>query len=464
MRTAAYRLLWSVIVFGGAVSLAACSKQGGSSTAAATPRSRQENVEKPVVPPAVSIGEALPVLDVTRDGTAGATTVAARVFTSASQDESEADEPEEALVEPEPGTPEWLIREITRIQSAPLDVVRTPVPGKPGEFAVVELTEQQMDAEEKRRAEKVIGLSLEACGKTKDSAEKTLLFNNAVHYLAGARTTLAGFGDHDQVRLLGEEAEMLFQRDPKSFGAVELQIRLVECLAELAEQDGRKNDSWGQMAAKQARLFASRFPQESNRCALALVIAARACEVGGRFDDAKYCFGVLERDFAKTPFAEQAAGAIRRYKLAGQPLTEFAGATIEGGFLSIEELKGKTVLIVFWSAESPSFREDLPRLKQLLGSQAGRGISVVGVNMDVDESVVDAFLEQAELPWRTIFFSSVDQRGIRNPLARAYGVTTVPQYWLVDARGTVVAAPLDLKSLSTKFSQVAEQGGAAPRR
>ncbi|MBX7106717.1 MAG: TlpA family protein disulfide reductase [Gemmataceae bacterium] len=328
----------------------------------------------------------------------------------------------------------------------------------------MELTEAQMDAEEKRRAEQVISLALEACAKTKDSTEKSLLFNNAVHYLAGARTTLAIFGDHDQVRLLGEEAEMLFKRDPKSFGAVELQIRLVECLAELAEQEGRKGAAWGPMAAKQARLFASRFPQETNRSALALVVAARACEVGGRFDDAKYCFGVLERDFAKTPFAEQAAGAIRRYKLAGQPLTEFAGATIEGGFLSLDQLKGKSVLIVFWSAESPSFREDLPRLKQLVASQSDRTLSVVGVNMDVDEAVVDAFLEQAELPWRTIFFSNVDQRGIRNPLARAYGVTTVPQYWLVDARGTVVAAPVDLKSLSTKFSQLAEQGGGGAQR
>jgi peroxiredoxin len=381
-------------------------------------------------------------------------TLAAAIDPEADDDSTE---PEEPLVEPTPGTPEWLIREITRIQSAPLDVVRTPTPGKPGEFQVVDLTDQQAEAEEMRRAEKVVGLALEVCAKTKDRADQLLLFNNAIHYLANGRVTLAAYGDHEQLRLLGEEAEMLYQRDPKSFSALEMQLKLVECLAELAEQDGRKNDSWGKMAAVQARLFASRFPQETNRCGLALVSAARACEVGGRFDDARQCFALLERDFVKTPFAEQAAGAIRRYKLAGQPIGEFAGATIDGGFLSIDEYRGRPVLIVFWSAESPSFREDLPRLKQLIDTRAERAMAVVGVNMDVDEAAVDSFIEQAEITWRTIFFSNIEQRGIRNPLARAYGVTSVPQYWLVDPQGKVVAAPVDLKSLETRFSQIARQ-------
>ncbi len=464
MRASLHRLLWLVVLSGGAFSLSACSQQSAEQVAISKAPTSDRSGVKPVVPPAVSIGEALPVLDVASARQSTAAAAAANVFALITEADDDTTEPEELLVDPNPGTPEWLIREITRIQSAPLDAVRTPVPGKPGEFEVVQLTQEQTEVEEMRRAEKVITLALEVCAKTKDDKDRQLLFNNAVHYLANSRVTLAAYGDHDQVRLLGEEAEMLFKRDPKSFGAVELQLRLVDCLAELAEQEGRKNDAWGQMAARQSRLFASRFPQETNRCALTLVSAARACEVGGRFDDARQCFALLDRDFSKTPFAEQAAGAIRRYKLAGQPLGEFAGATIDGGFLSIDEFRGRPVLIVFWSAESPSFREDLPRLKQLIGSQTDRSLAVVGVNMDIDERTVDTFIEQAEITWRTIFFSSLEQRGIRNPLARAYGVTTVPQYWLIDAQGKVVAAPVDLKTLAGRFGQVAAQDDAPPRR
>jgi hypothetical protein len=452
MRASLQRLLWLVVLSGGALVASSCSDSAAPRTANAS-KSQQSTTAAPVVPPAVSIGEALPVLEILPSVAASQTKTRAAAAADAEADDPS--EPEEPLVEPTPGSPEWLIREIARIQSAPLDSVRTPIAGKPGEFQVVALTDEQAAAEEMRRAEKVIGLALEVCAKTKDQNDKLLLFNNAIHYIANGRVTLAAYGDHDQLRLLGEEAEMLYKRDPKSFAAVEMQLKLVECLAELAEQEGRKNDSWSKIAAVQARVFASRFPQDSNRCGLALVSAARACEVGGRFDDAKQCFALLERDFVKTPFAEQAAGAIRRYKLPGQLLGEFAGATIDGGFVSIDEFRGRPVLIVFWSAESPSFREDLSRLKQVIGAE--RSMAVIGVNMDLDEATVDSFLEQADITWRTIFFSNVEQRGIRNPLARAYGVTSVPQYWLVDAQGKVLAAPVDLKSLESRFSQVARQ-------
>ncbi len=464
MRASLHRLLWLVALSSGLLSFSSCGQQDAAPGGAAASTAGERSAPRPVVPPPVSIGESLPVLEPVAAVQTARVTAAADVFAAAEGADDDADGPDELLVEPDPGTPEWLIREITKINSAPLDAVRKPVIGKPGEYEVVQLKDAEIEAEEMRRAEKVIALALEVCAKTKGDKGRVLLFNNAVHYLANARVTLAAYGDHDQVRLLGEEAEMLFKLDPTSFGAIELQLRLVDCLAELAEQDGRKNDSWGPMASQQARLFASRFPHETNRCALVLVSAARACEVGGRFDAARQCFALLERHFANTPFAEQAAGAIRRYRLEGQSLDEFAGATIDGGFLSIDEFRGRPVLIVFWSAESPSFREDLPRLKQLIGSQASRSLAIIGVNMDVDEGVVDRFIEQSELTWRTIFFSSLEQRGIRNPLARAYGVTTVPQYWLIDPQGKVVAAPVDLKSLATRFGQVALDANAPTAR
>ena len=462
MRACCPRVLWSIVLSVGSLLFVSCSEQASGQRPVTRSGDSERTPAKPVVPPAVSIGEALPELDLTAGRQPAS--AAGKVFAAAAEEPEEPDDADETVAEPDPGTPEWLIREITRIQSAPIDAVRTPVPGSPGEFKVVELTEKQVQDEEMRRAEKIISLALEVCAKTKDSADRALLFNNAVHYLAGARVTLAAYGDHDQVRLLGEEADMLYKRDPKSFGAVELQMRLVECLAELAEQEGRNNDSWAGMAAKQARLFASRFPQDTNRCALSLVLAARASEVAGRFEDAKYCFGVLARDFAKTPFAEQAAGAIRRYQLAGQPLGEFAGPTIDGGFLSLEQLRGQPVLIVFWSAESPTFREDLPRLKKLIGSRSEQSLTVVGVNMDLDEATVDRFMEQSDLSWRTIFYSNPEQRGIKNPLARAFGVTTVPQYWLIDSRGVVTAAPVDLRSLSTTLGQTAGKDESTIRR
>jgi hypothetical protein len=429
----------SVVLFGCCAVMSSCGGASGS-TASTEPKSAAmpsaqatapEKPEPPFLPPTVSIGSD--------------TKVAAADLEQADDDARAL----AALAEPDKGTPEWLIREITRLNSAPINVVQQPVAGKPNEFTEVRLTDEQALAEQKRRAEQIVELALEACTKTKSATEKEQIFNNSVHYLALARTTLALEGDTDQVNLLGDEVETLFKRNARSFAAIDAHIKLVELLQLLAEQSGRREPKWGQAAARHARLFAGRFPQDTSRAALALLTAARACESSGQFDEARECFAMIESSFGKTAFAEQAAGSLRRYKLTGRPLEEFAGATIDGGYLSIDQYRGQTIVIAFWSAASPSFQEDLPRIRKAISPFAANSLTLVGVNLDIDESIVDSYLESVDLPWRTIFFANPDQRGLRNPIARFYGVTTVPQYWIVDSKGSVVAAPTDIAGLET---------------
>jgi hypothetical protein len=411
-------------------------------TAIATAATETEKPQKPFVPPTVSIG--------------GETKVAALDVESTDEETKALD----ALPEPEKGTPEWLIREITRLNSAPIDLVRQPVPGKTDEFVEVQLTDEQALAEQKRRAEQIVDLALEACTKTKAEPAKEQIFNNSVHYLALARTTLALGGDVEQVDLLGDEVETLFKRNPKAFAAIDSHIKLVELLQLLAERSGRREQKWGQAAARQARMFAGRFPHDTSRAALALLTAARACEISGQFDEARECFVTIESSFGKTPFAEQAAGSLRRYKLTGRQLQEFAGATIDGGYLSVDQFRGQTVVIAFWSVASRSFEEDVPRIQKAIAAFPINSLTILGVNLDSDESVVDSYLERVDLPWRTIFFANPEQRGLRNPIARFYGVTTVPQYWVVDSKGVVTAAPTNIEGLE---AQLEKQAASAKR-
>lgn len=444
----------AVVALGLVLSLSSCGESNATppdaTAAAAGPSTATEAATgsgkpTPFVPPAVSISNDLTPLD--QD-------VAAADPDEAEPARDELDDevvPEQA--EPVKGSPEWMVREIALLSSAPLDYVRQPVPGKPGEFTQIDLTDEQIDKERARRAAQIIDWALEVCAKTRDDSTRQQLFNNAVHYLAMSRSTLALAGDRAQVRLLSDESEALFKRDAKSFAAIDSHLKLVELLQGLADQEGRANPEWAQAAAKHARLFVSRFPQEAPRAALTVLSAARACESAGLFADAQQCYARFETEFSKTPFADQAAGALRRYKLTGRPLAEFAGSTIDGGYVSIDQLRGQPVLIVFWSTGSRGFQQDLPQLRKIVDA-AGDKLTVLGVNFDSEEAIVDSFLEQANLPWKTIFFSNPEQRGLRSPLARFYGVTTVPQYWVVDAKGVVTAAPTDINGAAKELQRL----------
>ncbi len=340
------------------------------------------------------------------------------------------------FVEPEQGTPTWLIREILRIRgelsAAPNEDGTSPPPLGP----------------EARQAHlnKVIDLAHQVIAATHQQPDQELMFNNAVRFLTDARIELALAGDSQAAELLVEDADLLYRRNPESFAAAEAGFKVVRLAQLQAEGHGSTDARWLQEYASQARFFAEKFPKEQSRAAVALLEAGRACDRQGLVDQARGCYETVAGKFSNSPFAEQVAGYLRRLSLAGQPL-DLGGPTIDGGFASIDHYKDRVALIVFWSASSPTFREQLPLLKQVEQKFADRGLSLIGVNLDTDESSVDTFISEQELTWPQIFSPDINQRGAASPLARYYGIQTVPTYWLVDKAGIVREAPVEIEDL-----------------
>ncbi len=395
-------------------------------------------------------------------GTKAATQPVAPVNVEAEEDLDAAEMAEE-VAEPEPGTPEYLLRQLAQLKSAPFHLIRQPIKGKPGEFEEVKLTEEQAAKEQLRRWTKMVDLSMQVISATKDHPQQAQLFNNGVYYLTETRKQLALRGEPDQAQLLVEDAEALYRRDKSSFAAVESALKVVQLTQMQAEQAGRQDPRRAATFAKQSRLFAEKFPQETNRAAMNLVAAGRLCEQVGLIEDAELCFTTIDERYPNSPFQETTAGVLRRLRLQGTKLTEFAGSTVEGGYISIDQFQGHPVLIVFWASNSQTFLNDLPLIQAATSKYGPRGLMVIGVNLDKEQSAVDRFVEKHSLAWQNIFFSEATSRGVRNPIARHYGVTSVPTYWLVNASGVVTAAPLDLKQLDALLTKTPVKSASTTR-
>jgi len=354
----------------------------------------------------------------------------------------------------EKGSPQWLLREIVRLRSAPLETVRTPVPGAAGEFTEVQLPPEQVKQEQSRRNQKTIHLASQVISKTHQDATQEQWFNSAVHYLADARMQLALAGQEDQAQLLMENAESLFKRDATSFAAVEAASRMLQLTQEKARQTDSPDPKWALAFARQARLFAANFPQETHRSAVNVLEASRVCEQLGYLTEAETCLAWIEQGYPQTPYAEQAAGPLRRLRLVGEPLNEFGGPLLNGGYLSMKQFRGKAVLIAFWTADSARFRNDLPVIQATLDRFLDRVVAV-GVNLDTDVAAVEQFVSHSRLAWPQVFYSDPEKRGKYNLVARHYGVEDVPQYWLVDSRGIVRSVNLSIadldKAVATSF-------------
>jgi hypothetical protein len=346
----------------------------------------------------------------------------------------------------EAGTLESRLFEITQLIAPP--AAQKEVVDADGERRVVDRSPEELAAERKASLEKVAELAGEILSATHNDPAREGMFRHAVHYLCAAHMELALAGDARSSRQLSETADALYAARPDGPAAIEAAARLLELAQRMGERYGLQDSEWVRAHATQARLFASRFPLETSRCVTALLDAGRACERVALHPEARLCYQLLADKFGDTPFADAVAAILRRMNLPGRTLAaaDFAGSTIEGGYLTIEQFRGRHVLVVFWASDSPTFQQDVARLQELQ-QKHGDKLAIIGVNLDRDELAVDRFLEAHPLDWRQLFDSDPGRRGTMNTVAAYYGVATVPMYWLIDPEGKVLAAPADLAQL-----------------
>lgn len=346
--------------------------------------------------------------------------------------------------------PEYLMQEITRLRTSPVDVVLAPDPEQPGQLREVTLPPERQVAERNRRNVSIIELAQQIVAKTHAEPLQEQLFNNAIAVLTEARVQLVMAGDAQQGELLAQDAEALYKRDASSFAAVEAGYRTVQVAQSLAQLN--PNDVERALVySRRARLFAERFPQETSRGPVALATAARQCDHLGQHDEARLGYSLLSTRYAGTPFAEQAAGPLRRLDLVGKVLEEFGGETHDGGQIALPQYRGHAVLIVFWSSASV-FADQLPALEKTVAAIGADRLAVVGVCLDHESADMERTLEIGGLGWKHIFHHDPNLRGLATPVARYYGVTQVPSYWLVDKDGVVRSIDYDWERLAESFT------------
>ncbi|GLQ97786.1 redoxin domain-containing protein [Dyella mobilis] len=122
----------------------------------------------------------------------------------------------------------------------------------------------------------------------------------------------------------------------------------------------------------------------------------------------------------------------------GAPAPDFAGATrwFNSPPLSIGNLRGKVVLVEFWTRECINCIDVQPHIKALNDQYASHGLVVVGVHTpEYDEERDPALLQKAIGEYR-ITWPVVMDNSYR--IWNAYGNRYWPAIYLIDRQGRVV--------------------------
>lgn len=100
--------------------------------------------------------------------------------------------------------------------------------------------------------------------------------------------------------------------------------------------------------------------------------------------------------------------------------------------LSLASLKGKVVLLNFWATWCPPCREEIPSMMKLNTFMVGKPFQMVCVS--VDEGGKDA----VETYFKNSGFSLPAYTDPSGRVAKIYGITGVPETFVIDKNGIIV--------------------------
>ena len=133
---------------------------------------------------------------------------------------------------------------------------------------------------------------------------------------------------------------------------------------------------------------------------------------------------------------ELVAGRENRHDLRNVPI-ELAGPTLSGGHVDVTDLRGKIVLLKFWSTSCSSCIAAMPKVQEIYDEYRDRGFEVVAVSSDAEErgKRVQRIVARSGSTWPTIVGDTLyDELNVRFGVGGA-----VPQYMLFNREGLLVA-------------------------
>ncbi|HET8947678.1 MAG TPA: TlpA disulfide reductase family protein [Candidatus Polarisedimenticolia bacterium] len=117
--------------------------------------------------------------------------------------------------------------------------------------------------------------------------------------------------------------------------------------------------------------------------------------------------------------------------IPGPPAPSIDLADASGGRVTLEQFRGRPVIVNFWATWCGPCRRELPSLIRLHEAMAASGLTILAVSIDADRAEVERFLAGSPLPMPVLLDTA-------HQAADRYRVVTVPSSFVVDASGRVV--------------------------
>jgi len=129
----------------------------------------------------------------------------------------------------------------------------------------------------------------------------------------------------------------------------------------------------------------------------------------------------------------------------------------DGGTVTLSELKGKVVLVNFWTSWCPPCRKEMPAIESVYRSYKDLGLVVIGLNLTAQDSkqAAASFVQEIGVT----FPIALD---LDNSVGNLYRVTALPTSFFIDRKGVIrsviVGGPMSEALVQSKVEELLREG------
>jgi hypothetical protein len=193
-------------------------------------------------------------------------------------------------------------------------------------------------------------------------------------------------------------------------------------------------DKWLDGLADFVKKYAS-----ADDTAEALYQLGNGSEFSGKTEQAKRYYTQLAESFPKHHLTPRAKGCVARLSLVGNSMALTAPTLNDGKLFDVSSLKGKIVIVHYWSSQSEQYMADFVALSRLMSGPNGKNVELVCVSLDDTAEKAKGAVQKASAPGIHLFQAPSNNAGGSNgPLAIQYGIHILPTVFVIGRDGKVV--------------------------